>query len=92
MREWLGSLRPAPKQVPVAVFDTRVDKPRWLVGSAALGAQKLLQRCGGLPLVPPTSFFVDITKEATVLSEGEQERAEAWGADLGTMLVADGGS
>ncbi|RSM57220.1 flavodoxin [Amycolatopsis sp. WAC 01376] len=91
LREWLGSCGTARARIPVAVFDTRMAKPRWLTGSAARGAEKVLRRHGGVPLVPSESFFVDVGKEATLLREGEQERAEAWGAGLGRLLTAKAG-
>ncbi|WP_241832824.1 hypothetical protein [Amycolatopsis sp. CB00013] len=52
-----------------------------------MGARKLLLKRRGVPLVPPESFFVDAGKNATVLCDGEQERAEAWGATLATRLM-----
>ncbi|WP_181773199.1 flavodoxin family protein [Amycolatopsis pittospori] len=91
LREWIGSCGSAQARIPVAVFDTRMAKPRWLTGSAARGAQKALRRHGGVPLVPCESFFVDVSKETTALRDGEQERAESWGAGLGRLLAAKAG-
>ncbi|MFD6066083.1 MULTISPECIES: flavodoxin family protein [Amycolatopsis] len=87
LREWLSALPTASRRVPVAVFDTRLRRARWLTGSAALGARKLLLKRRGVPLLPPESFFVDVGKNATILSDGEQERAEAWGIRLGARLL-----
>ncbi|EME55060.1 flavodoxin family protein [Amycolatopsis decaplanina] len=88
VREWLSALPVASRRVPVAVFDTRLRRARWLTGSAAVGARKLLLKRRGVPLVPPESFFVDAGKNATVLCDGEQERAEAWGTMLAARLLA----
>ncbi|MFK0246018.1 flavodoxin family protein [Amycolatopsis azurea] len=87
VQEWLSALPTASRQVPVAVFDTRLRKARWLTGSAAVGARKMLLKRHGVPLVPPESFFVDVGKNATILYDGEQERAEAWGSRLAARLL-----
>ncbi|WP_037305832.1 flavodoxin family protein [Amycolatopsis orientalis] len=87
IREWLSALPKAERRVLVATFDTRIRKARWLTGSAAVGARKLLLKRRGIPLAPPESFFVDVGKNATILCEGEQERAEAWGALLAARLL-----
>ncbi|GAA4544973.1 flavodoxin family protein [Amycolatopsis samaneae] len=86
LREWLGTLEQAPGSV--AVFDTRVAKPRWITGSAALGVARRLRRLGHTLVVPPESFFVDSSSSHIVLAEGEQDRARAWGDDLGTRYTA----
>ncbi|MFD8496057.1 flavodoxin family protein [Amycolatopsis sp. NPDC059657] len=79
LREWLKTLR-GPKGVAAATFDTRLDKPAWLTGSAAKGAAKALRRSGCRVIASPVSFFVD---PANVLLQGERERAREWGGALG---------
>jgi len=58
VREWLGSLGPVPQGLPVAAFDTRLDKSRLLTGAASLGIAKLLRRRGCRMAAPAESFFV----------------------------------
>lgn len=80
LREWLEALQP-PKATPAAAFDTRLDKPGWLVGSAARGAAKRLRRAGCELIVAPRSFVV--TGGEGPPRDGELERARRWGAALG---------
>jgi hypothetical protein len=85
LREWLDSLpgqRPGPS---AAAFDTRIDKPRWLTGSAAKAAAKRLRRSGCTLAAAPESFYVAAT--AGPLRDGERERAHRWGSMLGTRAV-----
>jgi hypothetical protein len=87
LREWLTGLsgpRPA-----AATFDTRFAKARWLTGSAATGAARLLRRRGHRLVLPAESFFVD--KTPGPLAAGELDRARAWGERLGSAVVAAGG-
>jgi hypothetical protein len=77
LREWLGEL-PA-GEGRAAAFDTRFDKPVILVGSAARGIGKGLQRRGRRLVAEPESFFVT---KANRLEPEEQERARQWGATL----------
>ncbi|WP_326834998.1 flavodoxin domain-containing protein [Amycolatopsis rhabdoformis] len=87
-REWLGTLNVLPPGLDTAVFDTRLAKARWLTGSAAHAAAKLLRRLGHEPAVPPASFFVEVSGGDTRLVEGEPARAAAWGADLAAVRQA----
>lgn len=59
----------------LAEFDTRLDKPRWLTGSAARALESQLGGAG-IELVPPESFLVK-GKEGP-LEEGELEHAATW--------------
>lgn len=86
LRDWLGTLGRATGDGRVATFDTRIGKPRWLTGSAAIGAERKLRRLGFVPFVRPESFIVDTDKQQTVLRDGELERARDWGAALGKRL------
>ena len=85
LREWLAALD-AGGHRPAAAFDTRFDKPRWLVGSAARGAARLLRRKGFRLAAPPESFYVMDTKGP--LADGELARARAWGEHLGARVPA----
>jgi len=85
LREWLASLSPTHPELAVAIFDTRLVKPRWLPGSAARSAERLLRRLGLARVTPPVSFFV--TGVDGPLVDGEIDRARRWGATL-TAQVA----
>ncbi|GLY38226.1 flavodoxin [Amycolatopsis sp. NBRC 101858] len=87
MREWLDSLESAPGGLPVATFDTRVEKARVLTGAASLGEAKRLRRLGCRLVVPAESFFVETSPADAGLKSGEAERAEAWGAALGRIVA-----
>ena len=63
----------------VAAFDTRLDWPRWLSGSAARGIADRLEKAGGRLVAPPESFIV--TREPK-LREGEPARARRWARSL----------
>ncbi|MFF4595905.1 flavodoxin family protein [Amycolatopsis sp. NPDC001319] len=82
MREWLGGFHVLPPGTTTAAFDTRLRKPRWLTGSAARVADKILRRLGHPPIVPATSFFVEVVDGETRLVEGERARAREWGESL----------
>jgi flavodoxin len=62
-----------------AAFDTRVDWPRWLSGSAASDIAKKLNAHGARVVAEPESFIVSMKPE---LLPGELDRALAWGAAL----------
>ncbi len=63
-----------------AEFDTRLDKPRWLTGSAASKLEKQLQRLHVTQLTAPASFLVTATEGP--LAVGELERAADWAKEL----------
>jgi hypothetical protein len=79
-REWIASLTAIRSSMPVATFDTRFAKPRWLTGSAAVSAAKLLRQRGCTAVAAPESFYVDGTTGP--LSDGELDRARRWGEAL----------
>ncbi|MDL5486247.1 flavodoxin family protein [Microbacterium wangruii] len=79
IREWLAGLTAGLASIPVAAFDTRVDKPR-LPGSAAASARRELRRLGFDTALKPATFRVH-GYEGPLL-EGEIERAHAWAAGL----------
>ena len=78
IREWIDGLGRVP--VPMAVFDTRVEKVRRLPGSAAKRAAKSLKAHGSPIAERPQSFYVQDTPGP--LLDGERERARRWGASL----------
>ena len=87
IREWLTALEPAPAGLAAAVFDTRIDKPRWLTGSAARGAAKMLKQHHIRVIAPPESFYVS-TGSPPAAAEGEPARARDWGHAIAAELTA----
>lgn len=85
LREWLAGLPSGHAAVVAATFDTRIDKPRWLTGSAARKAADRLRRIG-YRVVATESFLVSGTQGP--LRDGEIERARAWGARLAQQLTS----
>lgn len=61
----------------VAAFDTRFQMSRFLTGSAAASAAKVLRRAGAAIIAPPESFFVT-RDNPPVLLPGEIDRAKSW--------------
>ena len=81
MVQWLDRLpSQAMADLPVVAFDTRINWPRVLSGSAAAGISTRLTRLGARQVAPPESFIVD---RKPALLPGEADRATAWGAALG---------
>ncbi len=78
LREWMDELPPGTER-RAAAFDTRIDKPILLTGSAAKGIAKRLERHGYRLLAGPECFLVS-TKNR--LLEGEIDHATTWGAEL----------
>ncbi|HEX3272778.1 MAG TPA: flavodoxin domain-containing protein [Ktedonobacterales bacterium] len=70
--------------VMAATFDTRLRWPRWLAGSAGVGAWTKSQQAGARMIAPAESFFVKNAEkgEAPKLEPGELERATQWAASL----------
>jgi flavodoxin len=73
--------------VAAAAFDTRLRWPRWLAGSAGVGAWNNLQSAGARMIAPAESFFVKKDEgaekdDAPKLEPGELERATQWAATL----------
>jgi flavodoxin len=84
LREWLDGLHAGAHHPRVAAFDTRVTKVRRIPGSAARKAAKVTGKLGYLSAERPESFFVEDTDGP--LSDGELERARAWGDRIGAHL------
>jgi hypothetical protein len=85
VRGWLRNL-PEGEGRRAAAFDTRIEKPVVLVGSAARGIAKRLERRGFVAAAPPESFFV--LDSAGPLKDGELERAAAWARSLATSVAS----
>lgn len=79
IREWLDRLAPAAAQIPAAVFDTRVDKPR-LPGSAAKAVRHELRSLGFDTGRKPRTFRVH-GYEGPLL-DGELEEAARWASEI----------
>ncbi len=84
IREWLDVLTPD-RACAFAAFDTRLNRPRWMTGSAARSIAKALKRRGYPEVTRTESFRVAHSDGPLVV--GEVERAEAWGRDLVTKVV-----
>jgi hypothetical protein len=87
IREWIETLRPA-RPLRMAAFDTRIDGPKLLTGSAAEGAAKALKGRGLRVAAPPASFVLDgITGDPhDRIAPAELDRARAWGRELAATL------
>lgn len=68
----------------VAAFDTRVNWPRILSGSAADGIAKRLEAAGAMVIEPHGSFMVSTEPE---LLPGELERAREWAESVAYSVV-----
>jgi hypothetical protein len=79
VREWIEGL-PRPGGAWAAAFDTRLEKPALLTGSAARGIAKRLRYRGFELVAKPESFFVLGTEGP--LKDGELDRAAAWAESL----------
>jgi hypothetical protein len=87
VREFLQAL-PVGRDRPTATFDSRHRKMRYLPGSAARAAARLLDGKGWRSLVPPQNFYVG--GMAGPLLPGELDRAADWGEQLGRLAVLTG--
>lgn len=86
LREWIGALPTTESGAPcVAIFDTRVTKVRRLPMAAGRTAAKLVRGSGYRLIGKPEPFLVVDTSGP--LEDGEEERAERWGEDLGRAVV-----
>ncbi len=71
--------------VAAAAFDTRVNWPKLLSGAASKGIHQRLERKGARMIADPESFVVE-DKDGPLLA-GEQDRAEAWGRELASLIA-----
>ena len=83
LREWMDGL-PSGAERLAAAFDTRIDKPAFLTGSAAKGIARRLKQHGYRLVVDPESFLVSMNNS---LLQGEADHATAWGAVLATSVT-----
>jgi len=83
VREWLAVLEGAAGR-RAAAFGTRMGAAG-LPGSAARAVYRRLRRLGLIPMGSPQSFGV-VGMDGP-LADGELERAEAWGDELGVALA-----
>jgi hypothetical protein len=84
LREWFDTLPPHPG-LASAAFDTRAEFR--MAGSAAPGIAKRLKKHGCTVVAVPAGFLV--TGQDGPLKQGEEQRAQAWGAGL-VPVSADG--
>jgi len=78
MRQWLATLHPGALQgVSAAAFDTRVNWPKILSGSAAAEIAGHLREAGCHLVVKPESFIVH-GKENPAPSATELQHAKGW--------------
>jgi flavodoxin len=84
IRQFLEHLDPSSvRGRAAAAFDTRVDWPRVLSGSAASQIAKALEEKGARIVGPIGSFIVDMSP---ALKPGELERAVLWAHDVASAL------
>jgi flavodoxin len=72
-----------------AVFDTRLNWPHWLSGSAGANVAEKLDGLGAWLIAPAESFLVSgSTRKGSepVLRPGELERATAWATSLANIM------
>lgn len=76
----------------VAVFDTRLQWPRWMSGSAAARIDERLRKAGARVVTPDESFFVKAggasDRHPPVLEDGELDRARAWATSVARTVMA----
>jgi Flavodoxin len=88
LREWLKQL-PAGTGRLAAAFDTRIDKPVILTGSAAKGIGRRLTGQGFRLVVEPECFLVTTQNR---LLDGELEHAATWGSEVAERTTVGGPS
>jgi hypothetical protein len=81
LRSWVKRLSPGSGRL-AAAFDTRLDKPVIVTGSASKGIGRRLRGRGYRIVAEPESFLVSTQN---LLLEGELEHAAIWGAELAEL-------
>jgi flavodoxin len=89
LREWTEAMSAPTVPVAFAAFDTKVARPR-LPGSAAHAVARRLRRLGMRPVCPPATFLVKDSEGP--LSDGELDRATAWGQSVARQWRRHGSS
>jgi flavodoxin len=84
LREWFAGAGKHPG-VRAAAFDTRIEMPAAITGRAGRGIARHLRRSGFQVVAEPESFFVD---KHNHLTDGQEERATAWGTTLAHRVCA----
>jgi hypothetical protein len=84
LRSWIKQLQPESGCL-AAAFDTRLDKPVIVTGSAAKGIGRRLRGRGYRVVAEPESFLVTTQNQ---LLDGEVGRATIWGAKLAELTAA----
>jgi hypothetical protein len=84
LREWIQAMSSEAGRL-AAAFDTRIDKPLILTGSAAKGIARRLERRGCHLVVEPECFLVTAQNS---LVEGEIEHATRWAGELAERATA----
>ncbi len=87
MKEFVGKLEPGASGVPVAIFDTRVNGPMLLWGSAARAIASELGEKGFRLIAEPENFIVSFTRPPA-LATGQEPHAQAWAAKLAGLVSA----
>jgi hypothetical protein len=92
IREWIAALTIG-HSVDGAAFDTRVNGPAILTGSASTGALKAL-RSRGIRADTHASFVLEgaTGSKFNRIADTELERARAWGRSLAALLPVVGGT
>jgi hypothetical protein len=85
LADWLEDLPDGAGRAAVA-FDTRRPGPKVLTGSAARSIENKLE-FGGFQIAEPAESF-EVEDDDATLADGEEARAEAWAADLATVLAS----
>jgi len=85
MKAYVDRLEPeSVRDVACAVFDTRLDWPRWLSGSAADRLSDALRERGARVIAREESFIVTMEP---ALEPGEEDRARDWGDRLASLVA-----
>ncbi|WP_169823298.1 flavodoxin domain-containing protein [Aldersonia kunmingensis] len=85
LHEWLDRISSSNSICRAATFGTRIDKPRWLTGSAAHAHRRRLRREGFTMLGKPGDFKV--TSMVGPLVAGEMDRARDWARELAAAVA-----
>jgi hypothetical protein len=83
LRDWLKGLPEGNGRLSAA-YDTRIDKPILVTGSAAKGIAKRLRHLGFRACGEPASFLV--ADSGGPLLPGQLERARRWGEELAARV------